>query len=268
MAMIKCPKCGENISDKSTKCVHCNKVLGEEPKKTCEECGNELKKKDKVCSKCGCPVSTENEPQKVELTKVKLGKPLSKKKIIIIISIILLIIGVAIGVTVVSKKSAEDKAEKIKAEYEDNLHTITLKMLNGAVLAEDCGNLIKQVWSNTIWKKSSSETDKFTKPNGYFNSDFNESLTNLFKDSSFSSDIQKIEDNQEEVNKLMKEMKNPPEEWEDAYSVLKEFYDSYLTLTNLAISPSGSLQTFSSNFNDADTKTSTDYNKLKPYLDY
>lgn len=44
MAMIKCPKCNEDISDKSTKCVHCGHVLIEESKIFCEECGNEVKK--------------------------------------------------------------------------------------------------------------------------------------------------------------------------------------------------------------------------------
>ena len=44
MAMIKCPKCNEDVSDKSTKCVHCGHVLIEEPKLFCEECGNEIKK--------------------------------------------------------------------------------------------------------------------------------------------------------------------------------------------------------------------------------
>ncbi len=32
MAMIKCPNCNEDISDKSVKCVHCGKQLVEEPK--------------------------------------------------------------------------------------------------------------------------------------------------------------------------------------------------------------------------------------------
>ena len=30
MAMIKCPECGQEISDKAKKCVHCGKVLIED----------------------------------------------------------------------------------------------------------------------------------------------------------------------------------------------------------------------------------------------
>ena len=45
-----------------------------------------------------------------------------------------------------------------------------------------------------------------------------------------------------------------------------ELYDAYLSLTNLAINPSGSLHTFSSNFNDADTKALNCYKAMKLYL--
>ncbi len=44
MAMIKCPKCDEEVSDKAEKCVHCGHKLIEEPKLFCVECGTEIKK--------------------------------------------------------------------------------------------------------------------------------------------------------------------------------------------------------------------------------
>ncbi len=53
----------------------------------------------------------------------------------------------------------------------------------------------------------------------------------------------------------MKELKNPPEEYKDAYEAISELYDTYISLTNLATVQSGSLQTFSANFNEADTET-------------
>ena len=44
MAMIPCPDCGQEISDKAKKCIHCGKVLIEEvkPQKFCAECGKEI----------------------------------------------------------------------------------------------------------------------------------------------------------------------------------------------------------------------------------
>lgn len=43
MAMIKCPECGQEISDKAKKCVHCGKILIEDKPATkiCSDCGKE-----------------------------------------------------------------------------------------------------------------------------------------------------------------------------------------------------------------------------------
>lgn len=42
MAMIVCPQCGEQVSEKAKKCVHCGAILISEEKKHCIECGAEL----------------------------------------------------------------------------------------------------------------------------------------------------------------------------------------------------------------------------------
>ena len=164
------------------------------------------------------------------------------------------------------KKEAEEAAKRIE-EYSANLELVTYSMLSGAGDAETCGNLIKKVWYNAIYEERDDATDKYTRPSGYFVSDFNDALQNLYSDSSFSLQISSIEDNQDTVNSLMKKLKNPPDEYEDAYEAVAELYDAYLTLTNLATDPSGSLQTFSSNFNDADSEALKCFNAVKMYLE-
>ena len=72
-----------------------------------------------------------------------------------------------------------------------------------------------------------------------FVSDFNDALGNLYADSSFSSKISSIEDNQDTVNALMKKLKNPPDEYKDAYDAVSDLYDAYISLTNCATDPSG-----------------------------
>ena len=269
MAMIKCPKCEEEISDKSEKCIHCGHILIEKTKVFCEECGTEIKPNEKVCSKCGCPAKIkEDEPQKVEVTKVKIGNGISSKKIIICIIILLAIAGAVFGVISYNKKQEKERKEQLSENYKSNLSTISLKMLSGSADAEKCGNKIKKVWYNSIWKESDSETDKYTKTNGRFNEDFNDSLSALFDDPDFTAITDRVEENQEEVAKLMKEMKNPPEEWEEAYRDLKDYYDEYLTFTNLCTNPSGSLQTYSTNFNNADDSAINAYKKVQTHLDY
>lgn len=272
MAMITCPNCGEQVSDKAKKCVHCGTVLIQEEKKKCAECGTELEEGATECPNCGCPVDEMNvtdkqdRPQKVEVTGVKVTK---RVKVIIGILVALLLVGGAtiFGVNQYQKKKEAEAYEQRVEAYADNLELATYLMLSGASEAETCGNLIKKVWYNAIYEERDDATDKYTRPKGYFVSDFNEALGNLFSDTSFMNKIRSIEDNQETVSLLMKELKNPPEEYKDAYEAIMELYDAYLSLTNLATDPSGSLQTFSTNFNDADTETLNCYKAMKLYLD-
>lgn len=270
MAMMECPNCGEQVSDKAKKCVYCGTILVPEEKRYCQECGTELEEEMNVCPKCGCPVenveNSETAPQQVEVTGVKIA---GKSKKTMAIAAVVLLIAALIAVAVVQgqkKKDAEEAAKKIE-EYSANLELVTYSMLSGAGDAETCGNLIKKVWYNAIYEERDDSTDKYTRPSGNFVSDFNDALKNLYSDSSFSLQISGIEDNQDTVNSLMKNLKNPPDEYEDAYEAVTEFYDAYLTLTNLATDPSGSLQTFSSNFNDADSEVLKCYNAVKMYLE-
>ena len=128
-------------------------------------------------------------------------------------------------------------------------------MLSSAASAESAGNLIKSVWYNAIYEERDSSTDQYTRPNGYFVSDFNEALGNLFSDSSFKAKISSIESSQDSVLEIMKDLQNPPEEYQNAYAAIEELYDDYLELTNLVTDPTGSLQSFSNS-----------YGKMKLYL--
>lgn len=270
MAMTTCPNCGEQISDKAKKCVHCGAILVPEEKKYCPDCGAELEEGMDTCPKCGCPIEniieTEKTPQQVEVTGVKITKKSKKIIAIAAIAVIIAAIGVQTHKKNVAAKAAAE-AQKQSEEYGTNLNMAAYSMLSGASDAETCGNLIKQVWYNAIYEERDSATDKYTRPNGYYVSDFNEALKNLFSDSSFSSQITDINDNKDTVNSLMKKLKNPPEEYKDAYESLSELYDAYISLTNLATDPTGSLQTYSQNFNDADNATLNCYNALKMYLE-
>lgn len=271
MALIKCPECGREISDKAEKCIYCGRSLREE-NKHCPECGVELREDVSRCPNCGYPIKKEEQseqekPQKVEVAGIMVTK---KFKIIVIAIIIALGFcgGIMYGVKQYQSKKAAEEYEQRVEEYKQTLSMATITMLSGAVDTENCGNLIKKVWSNAIYKEKDQETDQYTLlKNGSFVSDFNDALGNLFVDSNFEAKISKIKENQNSVNSMMKELKNPPEEYEDAYDAVSNLYDAYLVFTNTVISPSGSLQTFSNNFNDADSKTLNAYNAMELYLE-
>lgn len=272
MALINCRNCGKEISDKALICPGCGFQFEEKTETNeanltlCEECGEVIAEGSDACSKCGCPVSKEIVkeaiPQKVELTSVNLpiNKKLAKKhKMLAAIVAIIIVLTSIVGIAVKGNK---------KKEYYNNLESATNLMLEGAADAENACNLIKSVWYNTIYEEYDSKTDKYTRSNGYgFNDDFNDSLQALFSDQDFKDTITDIEVNQNSVARYMKDLQNPPEEYKEAYDAIKKLYDSYLELSNLAVNPTGSLQTFSNNFNSADSETLQNYEAMKLYLD-
>ncbi len=161
MAMIVCPNCGEQVSDRAKKCVHCGEILIPEEKKYCNECGTELEDGMTECPNCGCPMNdtldVNENPQKVEVTGVKLTK---KVKVIIGTVLAILIAGgiTAFGVTQYQKhREAEEYSQRVE-DYYDDLESVTYTMLDGAAEAEESGNLIKQVWYNAIYKKEDEAT--------------------------------------------------------------------------------------------------------------
>ncbi len=222
----------------------------------CPECGKEISDQAESCPNCGYPIQTKlNEalqPQPVEVTGVKLRK-LDKKKKIILFSILgLLLIAIVASFSIYTfnqqkqAQAAKMATTKTSETYHDNLLLLEVDMYAGANRSENLCDLIGQVWYNTIYQKDDPTTDKYTKSTEYsFNSDFNTSLQKLFEDQDTKNTISEIESNQTNVASLMKQMLNPPKEYQQAYETLEKLYTSYQGLTDLAINPSGNLTTFS-----------------------
>lgn len=262
MALIQCPNCGAQISDKAPTCLHCGyapnpieqKTEPDEKQSVCTECGTVLEADAKLCPQCGCPV-----PAEIEVTS---SQPKSKKqfwKTTIAVSLVIIVLFIGF---VQTKRGTTKTLE----EYSDNFTLATAAMLSGASDAESCGNLIKKVWYNAIFEKFDDETNKYTLTQFYSFNDFNEALNNLFSDSSFKSKINTIKDNQSTVQTLMSSLQDPPESYQDAYAALSNMYVAYANFIDLVINPTGNLQTFSSSFSSADSEVSSCYNALSLYL--
>ena len=166
-----------------------------------------------------------------------------------------------------AKKDAEE-AEKAKQEYEQKFNEVVDIITQGALNAEAYGLLTEKVWYNCIYEKSNSITDKYTKSShGFFYSNFNYALQSLFADSDYQSGIASIRDSQDKSGLLLKELSCPPDGWETAYSDLKDYYDSFIALSNIVIAPSGNLQSFSDDYNNADNEMTKYYKKVKAYIE-
>ena len=150
--------------------------------------------------------------------------------------------------------------------YQTEYERIAKAMLNDGAQAEICGNLIIKVWGNAILEKQDPETDKYTMKDGKFVSDFSEAIDNLYNDESFVEDISKLATNQQQIKVNMKSMVNPPSGYEDEYQALKDMYDSYLLFIDTVLKCNGSLESFSTEFKEADFSFSQKYNTVELYM--
>jgi len=181
----------------------------------CPECGIEISDKVKTCPHCGYPFDslTENneEMQKVEISSVRLHQKNPEKTKKILMGIGTLVI-VAILATIVILFVNYQNQKKAFNSYIDNLTEIMMIMLTGGAKAEELNNLTAKVWQNSIYEESDPETDEFTKDSrGIFYDDFNDALSSLYFDNSTQDSISEIEENQELVQLMMKDLQNPPE---------------------------------------------------------
>lgn len=247
----------------------------------CPSCGKELDDDASFCPKCGAPIkidssekATDSPQEKNNETKEvtelkntdKQKKKLTKKTIVItsIIAVVVIIVSIFGIKSYMDKKARQEYIESYNT-YVDNIDDLSDLMLEGAAKSEELCNLTTKVWYNSIWEKADDETDKFTKTNGVFVSDFNDALFNLSIDSDTIVKIKKINSNVDDVKNKFKKMKNYPEELKSEYETLQKMYDSYINFTNLAIDPTGSYKTYNDKFIEVDSEFMDLYKKVKDF---
>jgi uncharacterized membrane protein YvbJ len=228
----------------------------------CPECEKEISDKVKACPHCGFPFENNSSTpsQKVEVTDIKINST----KIKSIITGIVVTIVVAFVIFIVVKNIS-------KSTYISNLKIIHEKIFQSAVLTEELTTLTHDVWSNAIREKSDPITDKYTKfqsgqYKGQFYADFNGALRTLNIDSEIMDKKRKIRSDKDEIDILMKSLINPPKGYENCYNDLDKYYSAYSSLVDAAVSPSGSLTTYTSKINDADSTIVEYYKKIKVYF--
>lgn len=109
MAMIKCPECGQEISDKAKKCIHCGTVLVEEKTKICSECGKEVPIDVMECSYCGYPFEEQNIE---EVSPIVNDRVVTKQKtniLKIIVPIAVVVVVLTIGILIYNVKVVKPK---------------------------------------------------------------------------------------------------------------------------------------------------------------
>lgn len=172
MALIKCPNCGQDISDKAKKCVHCGKILIDDKPatKVCSDCGKENPIDATECIHCGCPFeeekAIESAPVQV-MTEVKPKKNLKKIIIPVVAAVVVIAVGLIVyNVKVIKPKNAYNEAMTLleKGKYND-----ADKLLDSISGYKDVKSIKEQVKYESYvyecvndWKNWLKNPDSFT----------------------------------------------------------------------------------------------------------
>lgn len=121
MALINCPGCNKEVSDKAKKCVHCGYEF-ELPKiRFCGECGNEIPEGATACINCGCPIEDNNKTiSNSSNNKSRKGK----KKIIILIVALVTVVMAGIVIYNVRVLQPRKKAEQNATTYKEAMELL------------------------------------------------------------------------------------------------------------------------------------------------
>ena len=228
MALVKCPECSAEVSHAATSCPH-----------------------------CGYPLIAEASPKKRFAFNPK-----------VIVALILVVVVCAVSF-LAYRTSVRNS---IRKAYIDNLDDIRIKMYATVIFSEELAQLTHDVWLNTIEKKNDRNTNPYTVQNyaedryyytkSEFYNDFNLSLRALAAAPETRAKIEVIRDYYSEISAIFAKLQNPPDDLTPCYAVLNEMYDSFQVIVDCAISPSGSLTTYTATFREADTSFVNSFKKL------
>lgn len=201
MALINCPECNREISDKVKSCPHCGYPIEEET----AQAGEAI-------------------PQQVEVAGAKTSNKRHFKITLFIILGLALAVAAYFGIKMRNERIAELEYKKTFNDYVIKLHDVKYAMLVGADEADRLCDLTAAVWHNAIFRRFDTATDKYTRKTtstGYkiWVDDFNEAIENLYNDSGTRATVESIKSNQELVDSLMRELQNPPEGLEKCHDL-------------------------------------------------
>jgi len=192
-----------------------------------------------------------------------------KKILLILFAISIVLVGCGDKETKVA--SGNEAEEQPKINYGEELSGLVLEVVSNTSIAEEMTNVYAYLWSNTIeyngWFPIREianilGTDKDllndyfgndgTSPN-YFRGDFNEAILQLGRYYVQHGKVDDLNEGSDKIESKIKELNNPPEEYEKVYDEIIELYTMEEEYVQMAISPSGSLISFNESRNTLST---------------
>lgn len=234
MAMIKCPECGQEISDKAKKCVHCG----------------------------------------VRVKKRNTKKFIIIFLIIFVLLITGVGGGLIAYKSHQEKITAEYKTcinETVKLITDSSTDleqtgTFIHEVWNNAIEQVLNDATDKYTLKNQKPQKGASFEEAWAWLGGDNFNDYNTALQNLFSDEMFVEQIDKIKNQKKKIETNMQKLKDVPKGQEEEYETIKEYYNVYISFVTHITDVNGSLQSWTNTYNETDSNLKSSYEKVKTYI--
>jgi|GEM_PF-6981180 len=193
----------------------------------CRFCSKQFSDRLSICPFCKRDVSDEVTITPPAVSSDNIAQTHTKRYVnpIIVVSVV-----VALGISFLGFKFCQNMERRnASREFSSLVGAVSGKLITLALRSEDVVNDINKEWRDAIFSE-------------YKKRDFNEAIAEVRMKR--SSEISSIKELSESIAIDIKKM-NPPEGKEKDFQRLKELYLLFNKFADMAVSPSGSLQTYS-----------------------
>lgn len=215
---------------------------------TCPECGREVSDRASACPHCGFPLSAaspaEADPQPAA-EPVPAAKPPKKKTLYVCIAVVAAVVVIFAGVYIYNANA--------RSKYIRSVDEAAHIMLSGGVTADFMCSQVSDIWHDAIY----DDYDTFTSI--YRGSDFNDAIHNFYSGDLATGWVSEIIDSQSDAADLFQSLSSPPHGCDEYYAALSDLYSSFLRLSNLALSPTGNYDTYTAAANECSSDFDAHY---------
>jgi hypothetical protein len=206
-------------------------------------------------SKRGHFVMSEEVHTEKEIVALEQSIPKKKKKVIIATIIILLVAAIAGGLywkheqTVQAEKAAAAAKKNTLETYKENMNLALAAATLVGSHAEKMGNQYHDVWYSAIFNHRYTTSDGQSHSYGTYSQAIKDQRDAYVK----SSDTTKLKMEMATLESTVSKLKNPTVQYKEIYKELVDLYSTVTSFESLAEDPSGSLQSYTDDFNQLDT---------------